>query len=326
MDVLILQQFGGECAFGISPPGNYPHIPVMSTAPRRFRGIPVFSTQATAVVSVSMVLLILGIVTLMGIAARQLGGEVRSSVGYVAVVSDSADEAALRSLRSLIESAPSTASATFAPADSVLARWEAMQPADTASADIVELLGINPFSAEWEVRVGERWASSDSLAAVTAVVRVHPAVAEVVVHQEMIDAINSTVDTLTLALLIVAAALLLISVALINNTVRLSVYARRFTIHTMKLVGATAGYIRRPFVISNIIGGIIAALLAYALLAMLLYYCRAIDPVVTGYITPGGLAVTGAGMLVAGVAISTLSACFAANKYIRASYDDMFGR
>ena len=75
------------------------------------------------------------------------------------------------------------------------------------------------------------------LTAVTDIVKAHPAVEEVVMHREMIDAINSTIDTITLALLIVAAALLLISVALINNTVRLSVYSRRFTIHTMKLVG-----------------------------------------------------------------------------------------
>lgn len=298
----------------------------MSTTPRRHRGIPLFSTQATAVVSVSMVLLILGIVALMGIAARSLGSEIRKSVGFVAVVSDNATDAERESLRALLAGAPSTASAVFAPADTVLARWQAMQPSDTASQDIVEMLGVNPFSAEWEVRVTEEYASSDSLAAATAPVRSHPAVSEVVVHQEMVDSINSTIDTLTLALLIVAAALLLISVALINNTVRLSVYARRFTIHTMKLVGATAGYIRRPFVVSNIIGGVVAAVVAYIFLLLLLCYCRSVDPVVTEYLSPEGLAATGAGMLAAGVAICGLAALFASNKYIHASYDDMFGR
>ena len=114
--------------------------------------------------------------------------------------------------------------------------------------------------------------------------------------------------------------------ALINNTVRLSVYARRFTIHTMKLVGATPAYIRRPFVIANIIGGTIAAMLAYAILALLLYYCRSIDPVVTQYLTPEGMACTGIGMLVAGVAICGFAALFAANKYLRAGYDELFGR
>lgn len=289
------------------------------------RGLPTLSTQATAVVSVSMVLLILGIVSLIAMVARGIGDSVRESVGYVAILSDHATEGERAELKALIASSPATASATYASADEVLARWQSMQPTDSAGADIVAILGINPFSPEWEVRVKAPYASTDSLAIVTAPLREHPAVAEIVLHREMVDAINSTIDAITLALLIVAAALLLISVALINNTVRLSVYARRFTIHTMKLVGATPSYIRRPFVTANVIGGIIAALLAYAILAMLLYYCRALDPTATRFLTSQGVALTGLGMLAAGVAICGLSAHFAANRYIRATYDDMFG-
>ena len=288
------------------------------------RGLPTLSTQATAVVSVAMVLLILGIVSLLAVAARSIGSEVRSAVGYVALVRESASPDEKESLRQLLESAPSTSSASYASPDEVLQRWQALQPADSSASDIISIIGINPFTAEWEVKVKEQYASTDSLTAVTDIVKAHPAVEEVM-HREMIDAINSTIDTITLALLIVAAALLLISVALINNTVRLSVYSRRFTIHTMKLVGATAGYIRRPFIAANIIGGIIAALIAYAILAMLLYYCRAIDPVVTQYLTAESMALTGLGMLVAGVAICGSAALFAANKYIRLSYDRMFG-
>lgn len=290
------------------------------------RGLPTLSTQATAVFSVSMVLLILGIVTLLTVATRSVAAEVRRSVGYVAIIRDTADAAQTASLKMLIEQAPSTASASYASASEVLARWQQMQPSDTASADIISALGINPFSAEWEVRVRNQYASSDSLAVVTAAVRAHPAVEEVVVHNEMVDAINSTIDTLTLALLIVAGALLFISLALINNTVRLSVYARRFTIHTMKLVGATPAYIRRPFVTANIIGGIIAAMLSYAILVMLLYYSRSVDPIVTRYLTPESMALTGIGMLLAGVTICGAAAFLAANKYIRSTYDEMFDR
>ncbi len=295
-------------------------------SPRRSSGLPTLSTQATAVFSVAMVLLILGIVSLLAIGARRVGSEVKSSVGYVVVESLDAGEADLASLATLLRSSASSASATRATADDVLARWEAQQAVDSGQPGVVEMLGLNPFSPEWEVTVTEAYASSDSLNKIVAPLRDHPAVAEVVVHQEMIDAINSTIDTITLALLIIAAALLLISIALINNTVRLSVYARRFTIHTMKLVGATASYIRRPFLIANVAGGVVAAIIAFAILAILLYYCRSIDPAVTGYLTARGVAFTGLGMLVAGIAICGLAAFFAANKYIRSSYDDMFGR
>lgn len=293
---------------------------------RRSHGLPTLSTQATAVFSVAMVLLILGIVSLLAIGARKVGSEVRSAVGFVVVESPDATEADLAELGSLLREAPSSASAVRATADEILARWEALQPVDSGSPGIVEMLGLNPFSPEWEVTVTEAYASTDSLDTIVAPLKAHPAVAEVVVHQEMVDAINSTIDTLTLALLIIAAALLVISIALINNTVRLSVYARRFTIHTMKLVGATASYIRRPFLIANVAGGVIAAIIAFAILALLLYYCRSIDPTVIDYLSARGVAFTGLGMLVAGIAICGLAAFFAANKYIRSSYDDMFGR
>lgn len=298
-----------------------------SPTPHHHRAFPTLSTQATAVVSVAMVLLILGIVAILALAARRVGREVRENVGYAVVVSDSASKSDLHSLRRLIEDAPSTSTASFATPDEVLANWQQMIAADSTSeeeGDIVEMLGVNPFSAEWNVHVHEDYASTDSLAKITAQLRRHPAVTEIVIHQEMIDSINSTLNTLTVALLIVAAALLLISMALINNTVRLSVYARRFTIHTMQLVGATAPFIRRPFVRANIIGGIIAALLAFVILVLMICYSRTIDPIVTEYVTPQSIGFIGIGMFAAGTVICGLAATFAANKYIRTSYDDLF--
>ncbi|MCM1028811.1 MAG: hypothetical protein NC342_00385 [Pseudoflavonifractor sp.] len=288
--------------------------------------IPQLSNRATAVFSVTMVLLILGIVSLLAIGARRVGEEVKESVGYVVVERQGASDAEIASLSDAINSAPSTRSASRSSADDVLARWEAMQPADSSSLSITEMLGLNPFCAEWEVKVTEPFASTDSLERIVAPLRAHPAAAEVVVHQEMIDAINSTVDTVTLALLIIAAAMLVISIALINNTVCLSIYARRFTIHTMRLVGATPSYILRPILLANIISGIIAALLSYAILAMLLYYCRSIDPAVVACLSARDMAFTGVGMLLAGILICGVAAFFAANRYLRISYDDMFYR
>ena len=298
-----------------------------SPTPHHHRAFPTLSTQATAVVSVAMVLLILGIVALIALAARRVGREVRENVGYAVVVSDNASASDLKSLRKLIEEAPATSSATFSTPDEVLAAWQHMIATDSTSeeeSDIVEMLGVNPFSAEWEVHVHEAYASTDSLAKITGQLRRHPAVTEIVIHQEMIDSINSTLNPLTVTLLIVAAALLLISVALINNTVRLSVYSRRFTIHTMQLVGATAPFIRRPFISSNIVGGIIAAMLAFVILVLLICYARTIDPIVIEYVTPQSIGLIGIGMFAAGVVICALAATFAANKYIRTSYDNLF--
>ncbi len=130
--------------------------------------------------------------------------------------------------------------------------------------------------------------------------------------------------SLTLVLLIVAVCLLTISFVLINNTVRLTIYSRRFLIHTMKLVGATPGFIRRPFVVSNILQGLIAAAVASTVLGGLLWYLTTVDPEVMRAVGVDGLIAVLAALFVLGAAICGLSALLSANKYLRADYDEMF--
>lgn len=130
--------------------------------------------------------------------------------------------------------------------------------------------------------------------------------------------------SLALVLFVVAGALLLISFVLINNTVRLTVYARRFTIHTMKLVGATAGFIRRPFIWSSVINGVIAGIISIVVLGGLLFYLGTIDPEVLRVVDWRPAAMLFSGLFLAGILICALAAFFAANKYLRLGYDNMF--
>jgi cell division transport system permease protein len=140
----------------------------------------------------------------------------------------------------------------------------------------------------------------------------------------MVDAINDNIQSIAFILTIVAATLLFISFALINNTVRLTVFSRRFTIHTMKLVGASASFIRKPFVLSNITSGIVAGLIADVILAGALFYFHSADPAVAIAVPweLAGLVFTGIVLL--GMIICALAATIATNKYLRLSYDDMF--
>lgn len=104
-----------------------------------------------------------------------------------------------------------------------------------------------------------------------------PQVSEIKVHNELVDRVNSTLRSVSLSLIFVAVALLTVSFILIFNTVRLSVYARRFTIYTMKLVGATAAFIRRPFLVDNIVNGLVAGLIASLALVGTVAYGRTFD-------------------------------------------------
>ncbi|WP_370455709.1 cell division protein FtsX, partial [uncultured Muribaculum sp.] len=144
------------------------------------------------------------------------------------------------------------------------------------------------------------------------------------VHTELVDSINRNINSVSLILIIITCALLFISFALINNTVRLTVYSRRFIIHTMKLVGATGSFIRRPFINANVVSGIVSALIASAILAGTLYYLQGIDSGIASAITWPQAACVFAGILIIGIIICAVAALFATNKYLRLDYDDMF--
>lgn len=285
------------------------------------KSLPLFGSQATATVSVALVLLILGIVALLSLAGRSLTRSVKENVGFVATVSDTATEQQMGELRHYFSRAPFVKDASFNTAEEVLERWREMSGDEE---DISKMLGTNPFSPEIEVKVTAEYASTDSLEKIVAPLRKFPALNEVTIHSEMVDSLNKTVDTIAMALLVVAVALLLISFGLINNTVRLAVYGRRFTIHTMQLVGATDAYIRRPIVTGNMLGGLAAGAIASAILLGMIYYCMEVDPVISTVVTLTEVTLVCTGMVVIGMIICGATAALAANKYLRSDYDSMF--
>lgn len=288
---------------------------------KRHHSIPLFSTRATATVSVALVLLILGIAALTGIAMHNVAQNVRENMGYVVILNDDLTASQIEKIKKRIESAPSTKSVDYASPEVVLKRWQQMIGEDE---DILQLANVNPFFPEMEVHVKAPYASPDSLDAIVAPVTLLPEVVEVKIHAEVIDTVNSTMANVTLTLLIVAAALLIISFVLIFNTIRLAVYSRRFTIYTMKLVGATDGFIRRPFLTSNIVSGIVAGIIASAITAALVYYTRSLSGGIGDVVTwETALPVFG-GMIILGIIICLIAAFMATNRYLRRSYDDMF--
>lgn len=284
-------------------------------------GIPVFSTQATATVSVSLVLVILGIMGLLGVAVHSVGNDIRQQVGMVVVLDDGLTDAQVTGLKRQLSAEPYAAAVRYSSPDDVMARWLEIGGGDAGD---MELLGVNPFSSEIEISMTPDYSVPEKMERIAAGLRRQPGVAEVTLHSDMVRSINATMRSLALVLSIVAGALLIISFVLINNTVRLMVYARRFTIHTMKLVGATAGFIRRPFVVAGLVNGMIAGVIALAVLSGVLFYVASVDPVAMNVVGWQQAAVVFAALFVVGVLICMLASLFAANKYLRLGYDEMF--
>lgn len=281
-----------------------------------------FSTlgaRITSTFSVALVLFILGVIATMGVVAHKVTQEIKENMGFDIMLTDDSNLSDLRTLTQKVKEAPYALEVTPHTAAEAADQWQR-----ETGENVEELLGVNPFAAEIEVRVKAPWANTDSLRAIVVALQREPQVESVSLQADMIDSVNSNLSTIALALSIVALALLVISFVLINNTVRLTVYARRFLIHTMKLVGATAGFIRRPFILSNILQGLLAALIAALLVWALWSYVASFDPLIESLVEPAQMMWIACGIVAAGILICAVAAFMAANRYIRLNYDEMF--
>ncbi len=275
--------------------------------------------RVTSTISVMLVLFILGLVAAINITFSGIDRQVKEKMGFTVVLRDSIAPGAAERLQAECAGARYISSFNYLTADQVMA-----EETQGDGAELVELLGVNPYAPMIDIRVTSAYADVDSISNLAAAWESKPEVEEVSVNKEMVSNLARNARLLNTILLIIAAALLLISFVLINNTVRLTVYSRRFLIHTMKLVGAKGSFIRRPFLVSNVIQGIIAAVLACGLLALLTGWAKSLDHAMDTLLPWSALAIVFGAVAVIGVAICAVAAVIATNRYLRASYDDMF--
>lgn len=282
--------------------------------------ISTFSSQITSTISVALVLLVLGIVAFIGVAAHHISTDIKENLGFVVMLDDNITESNINSLKQKWAKEPYVASQQFISAEEAL-----KQESERMGEDILEMMsGVNPYQPEFEIKVKSQYANPDSIESIKATLIGLPGISSVITDTTMADEINTTIHNVIIALGIIALALLLISFVLINNSVRLTIYSKRFIIHSMKLVGATGGFIRRPFMINNIVHGFIASIIAITTLASAFYYLRSIEYSVSESISWIEAGIIFGALAITGVIICAISALFATNKYLRTSYDDMF--
>ena len=293
---------------------------IMATTKKK---ISYFSANVTAVISVALVLLLLGIVAVIGVGANGLSEKIKENIGFDISMKEDATEHQIAALRRDIAAAPFTARMKYVSKEDALEVWR-----EETGEDLMAVLGFNPLTAEIEVHVRSDYSDVASIDRIAAGLKQkYTAIESVTTHRENIEAINRTLTQTALVLGVAAAAMLIISLALINNTVRMTIYSKRFLIHTMKLVGATPGFIRRPIVVSCMINGIIAAFVAVGLLSALLYYLgldSLAGEAVREAVPIEAVGATAAAMVVLGALLCCATAFFAANKYIRLDYDRLF--
>ena len=266
----------------------------------------------TSSISTMLVLLLLGMVVFFVLSANNLSTYVRENIGFTVLVSDDMKEPeVLKFQKALNEKVYVKESVYISKEKALQEQTEAM------GTDPAEFLGYNPFTASIEIKLNAEYANSDSIVWIEKEIMANKKVMEVSYPQDLLDSVNRNIRKVSMFLLGLAALLTLISFALINNTIRLAIHSKRFLIHTMKLVGASWGFIRRPFLFRNMWIGILSGVMADAVLMGMAYMLVKYEPQLIEIMTPASLLVVMVSVFVFGLVITSLCAYVSINKYLR---------
>ena len=277
------------------------------------------SSYLTLVISVSLVLFLLGILGLVLINARELSDYFRESLSFSVMLDDEAKEADIRMLQKDLDAKAYVKSTEYVSKDEAAAKMK-----EDLGEDFINFLGDNPLPPSIDVYLYAGYTSPDSVAKIEKYVREYPFVKEVYYQESLLILINENVKKISLFLLVISTFLFLIALTIINNTIRLSIYSRRFIIRTMQLVGATRRFIRLPFLIQSAFHGLLAALIAMSLLMGFLYLIEKEFFMMFSFESTKLLILLGASIIITGVLINIISTFFSVNRYLSISEDELY--
>lgn len=273
----------------------------------------------TLCISTAMVLVLLGVIVFSVQTSRNLSAWVKENLTVTVMLGDDVSVNEAKRLCRDLYHRPYARNIDYVSKEQAL-----KEQTEAMGSDPSEFLGANPFVATLELQLKSDYANSDSLKWIVYELQKNPKVTDVAFQEDLIDNVNKNLARMNIVLLCLAVLLTFVSFSLINNTVRLSVYARRFLIHTMKLVGAPWGFIRRPFVRQAVVVGIIAAVLAIAVLGGCVYALYTFEPNILNIITWRELAITAAAVLLFGLIITLLCTWISVNRFLKMTAGDLY--
>lgn len=261
----------------------------------------------------------LGILMLLLFNAKRLSDFVKESIGFSVILHDDMREVDANFLRKTLDASPYVRLTEFISKDQA-----AKELQEELGEDFMGFLGYNPLSSSIEVRLNAEYANPDSIRLIEDELMSLRPVKEVFYQKSLVNLVNENVRKISGIILLFGLLLFFIAVVLINNTIRLSVYSKRFLINTMKLVGATWGFIRRPFLIKGLAHGFYASILAIALLSGVIYLIQNEFYEVINFGQVELLAIIFGLVVIAGLLINSFSTFFAVRKYLKLKVDDLY--
>ena len=273
----------------------------------------------SSVISISLVLLLVGIASMLLVNARSVSDYFKENMQVSVMMKQTVSEDAAMKYQDGLNKERFIKSTVF-----VSREQGKREMADMLGDDFLDVFETSPIPVSIDVTLNAEYVSADSLEVVKEVIVKSPLVDEVVYQRSLVDALNANLSRISFILAIFIALLLFISFVLINNTVRLNVFSKRFTIHTMKLVGATRSFIRAPFLIQSVFQGIFAAFIAIIVLVAMLFVVRSEFAQLFEVFRLELLLVVMGIVLVSGVVICFVSTYFVVGKLVGLSKDDLY--
>ncbi len=270
-------------------------------------------------ISTTLVLLLLGAMCALLLSANSLSEHIRRNMTMSVVVSGKMSKQDILKFQQRLEKLPCVISSKYISSEKILEEQKI-----ELGTDPVEFLGYNPYDPSIDLTLKSDYARPDSMALLEKQLLKDERVTQVVYHREIIESVNDNIRKIAVALLAFMAVLTIISWSLIGNAVRLSIYSKRFLLHTMKLVGATWEFIRRPFIMHNLRIGLFSGIVADILLGGVFYLLLQEEPAMITILPPTSLVIIGSAVILFGILMTVTCAYLSVTRFLRMRGNDLY--
>ena len=261
----------------------------------------------------------LGITGLLVLKAKSISNAVKENIGITIYLRDDVKDADVKRLQKSLSASRYVKTTEFVSKEEAA---EILQ--QDLGEEFVDFLGYNPLSSSIDIRMNAEYAHPDSLAWIEADLLENPKIRDVAYRKDLLSAVNENIRKITIVLVGFSVMLLFVAIALINSTIRLSIFSQRFIIRSMQLVGATSGFITRPFVMRSMVNGLYGALISIVLIALVVYSAQNQMPEIFDINDIKLYAIVIAGVVGLGLLISWFSTTLAVRRYLRLKTDQLY--
>ena len=277
------------------------------------------SSYFTSVISIAMVLFLIGLMGFLVLNGKKLSDYIRENIGFSVIIHEHVKDVDILKLQKDLDASTFVKSTMFISKEKAARDFQ-----EELGEDFINFLGYNPLLPTIEIKLNAPYANTDSLTKIENVLKKNSLIKEVYYQKDLVHSLNENIRKISIILGLFSALMLTISVALINNTIRLTIYSKRFLINTMQLVGATRGFIQKPFILKGLLHGIYGSILAIIMLSASLYAGMRQVPEFVLLAQADIIFILFGGMIICGILFSTIFTFVSVNKFLRISNDRLY--